>query len=73
MVSGFLLVAAPVEIVLSRFFRVLRGLLPTELSGLVVLVTGLGVAEVGMNNVVACVTITHSAFWLRSLWSRLVP
>ncbi|HEY1856598.1 uracil-xanthine permease family protein [Acidocella sp.] len=67
MVSGFLLVAALVEIVLSRLFRVLRGLLPAELSGLVVLVTGLSVAQTGMNNVVAGVTMGHGVFWLRSL------
>jgi xanthine permease XanP len=67
MVSGFLVVAALVEILLSRFFRVLRGLLPAELSGLVVLVTGLSVAQAGMNNVVASVTMGDGVFWVRSL------
>jgi NCS2 family nucleobase:cation symporter-2 len=67
MVSGFLLVAALFEILLSRFFRVLRGLLPAELSGLVVLVTGLGVAQTGMDNVVAGVTAGDGVFWLRAL------
>jgi xanthine permease XanP len=67
MVAGLLLVAALVEIVLSRFFRALRGLLPAELSGLVVLVTGLGVAQAGMDNVVAAATTADGAFWLRSL------
>jgi xanthine permease XanP len=67
MVSGFLLVAALVEILLSRFFRVLRGLLPAELSGLVVLITGLSVAQSGMNNVVASITMGAGVFWVRSL------
>lgn len=67
MVSGFLLVASLVEIVLSRFFRLLRGLLPAELSGLVVLVTGLGAAQAGMNNVVASVSMGDGTLWLRSL------
>jgi xanthine permease XanP len=67
MVAGLLLVAALIEIVLSRFFRALRGLLPAELSGLVVLVTGLGVAQAGMDNLVAGVTAADGAFWLRAL------
>ena len=67
MVAGLLLVAALLEIVLSRFFRVLRGVLPAELSGLVVLVTGLGVAQAGMDNVIAGVTASGGVFWLRSL------
>jgi NCS2 family nucleobase:cation symporter-2 len=67
MVAGLLLVAALVEIGLSRFFRSLRGLLPTELSGLVVLVTGLGVAQAGMDNVIAGVLADNGIFWLRAL------
>lgn len=67
MVAGLLLAAALVEVVLSRFFRMLRGLLPAELSGLVVLVTGLGVAQAGMDNVVTAVIAAHGAFWLHSL------
>jgi xanthine permease XanP len=67
MVAGLLLVAALVEIVLSRFFRALRGLLPAELSGLVVLVTGLGVAQAGMDAVVTGVTEAGGVFWLPSL------
>lgn len=67
MVAGLLLVGALVEIVLSRFFRALRGVLPAELSGLVVLVTGLGVAQAGMDNVVTGVTAADGVFWLPSL------
>ena len=67
MMAGLLLIAGAVEIVLSRFFRTLRGLLPAELSGLVVLVTGLGVAQAGMDNVVAGITQAAGALWLLSL------
>jgi xanthine permease XanP len=67
MVAGLMLVAASLEIVLSRFLRRLRGVLPTELSGLVVLVTGLGVAQAGMDNIVAGMTAGDGAEWLRSL------
>jgi xanthine permease XanP len=67
MVAGFILVGALVEIVLSRFLRVLRGVLPAELAGLVVLVTGLGLAQVGMDNVVSAVTADNGAVWLRAL------
>jgi xanthine permease XanP len=52
MVTGLLLVSSLFEMVLSRFLRRLRGLLPTELSGLIVLVTGLAVAQAGMDAVV---------------------
>jgi xanthine permease XanP len=67
MVAGFIVVAALVEIVLSRFLRVLRGVLPAELAGLVVLVTGLGLAQAGMDNVVTAVTADNGAVWLRTL------
>ena len=67
MVAGFILAGALVEIVLSRFLRVLRGVLPAELAGLVVLVTGLGLAQVGMDNVVTAVTADNGAVWLRTL------
>jgi xanthine permease XanP len=67
MVAGFIMVAAVLEIVLSRFLRMLRGVLPAELAGLVVLVTGLGLAQVGMDNVVTAVTSDNGAFWLRTL------
>lgn len=67
MMAGLLLIAGFLEAALSRFFRVLRGLLPTELSGLVVLVTGLGVAQAGMDNVVAGMVAADGARWLQSL------
>jgi xanthine permease XanP len=67
MVAGFIVVAALVEIVLSRFLRLLRGVLPAELAGLVVLVTGLGLAQAGMDNVVTAVTADNGAVWLRTL------
>lgn len=67
MVGGFILVGAFVEIVVSRFLRSLRGVLPAELAGLVVLVTGLGLAQTGMDNVVTAVTADNGAFWLRTL------
>lgn len=71
-VSGLLLVAAFVEIVLSRFLRWLRGLLPTELAGLVVLVTGLGVAQAGMDNLVAGITAGGGTHWMSALLVSLV-
>ena len=67
MVAGLILVAASLEVLLSRFLRRLRGVLPTELSGLVVLVTGLGVAQAGMDNIVAGMTAGDGAKWLQSL------
>jgi xanthine permease XanP len=67
MVAGLMLVAASLEILLSRFLRRLRGVLPTELSGLVVMVTGLGVAQAGMNSIVAGMTANDGSVWLRSL------
>ncbi len=67
MVAGLLLIGAILEIVLSRFLRILRGVLPTELSGLVVLVTGLGTAQTGMDNIVASVTAENGTIWLRAL------
>jgi NCS2 family nucleobase:cation symporter-2 len=67
MVAGLILAAASLEVVLSRFLRRLRGVLPTELSGLVVLVTGLGVAQAGMDNIVAGMTAGDGAKWLQSL------
>jgi xanthine permease XanP len=67
MVEALLFVAAGFEMLLSPFLRRLRGLLPTELSGLVVLVTGLGVAQTGMNNIVAGITAGNGVAWLPSL------
>jgi NCS2 family nucleobase:cation symporter-2 len=66
-VAGLILMAATFEMILSRFLRKLRGLLPTELSGLVVFVTGLGVAQAGMNNIVGDMTTDGSSHWLPSL------
>ncbi len=66
-VAGLMLVGATFEMLLSRFLRRLRGLLPTELSGLVVFVTGLGVAQAGMNTIVADMTTGGGSHWLRSL------
>ena len=62
-VAGLLLVASSLEMVLSRFLVRLRGALPTELSGLIVLVTGLGVAQTGMDNIVNAATAAGTA-WL---------
>jgi xanthine permease XanP len=67
MVAGLVLVAASLEILLSRFLRRLRGVLPTELSGLVVMVTGLGVAQAGMDNIVAGMTANGGGTWILSL------
>jgi xanthine permease XanP len=67
MVAGLILAASSLEVLLSRFLRRLRGVLPTELSGLVVLVTGLGVAQAGMDNMVAGMTAGDGIMWLRSL------
>jgi xanthine permease XanP len=67
MVAGLMLVAGSLEIVLSRFLRRLRGVLPAELSGLVVLVTGLGVAQAGMDNIVTGMTAGDGVMWPRSL------
>jgi NCS2 family nucleobase:cation symporter-2 len=50
-VAALILIAAAVEMALSRFVHRLRGLLPPELSGLIVLVTGLGIAQAGMADV----------------------
>ena len=65
-VAGLLLVASSLEMLLSRFLVRLRGALPTELSGLIVLVTGLGVAQTGMDNIVNAATAAGSA-WLEVL------
>ena len=65
-VAGLLLIASSVEMVLSRFLRRLRGVLPTELSGLIVLVTGLGVAQAGMDNIVGAATAAGGR-WLAVL------
>ncbi len=65
-VAGLLLIAASIEVVLSRFLVRLRGILPTELSGLIVLVTGLGVAQTGMDNIVSS-AIAAGPSWARVL------
>ena len=67
MVAGLLLVSAALELVLSRFLRRLRGVLPAELSGLIVLVTGLGVAQSGMDNIVGGMAAGSGATWPASL------
>jgi xanthine permease XanP len=67
MVAGLLVVASFLEMVLSRFLRPIRGILPTELSGLIVLVTGLGVAQAGMDNIAGAMTAGNGADWLRTL------
>jgi xanthine permease XanP len=67
MVAGVLLAAACLEVTLSRFIRTIRGVLPAELSGLIVLVTGLGVAQAGMDNVVGAMTSNGTDNWLRPL------
>lgn len=67
MVAGLLLASSFLEMVLSRFLRPIRGILPTELSGLIVLVAGLGVAQAGMDNIVGGITANMGAAWLRSL------
>lgn len=67
MVAGLLLASSFVVMLLSRFLRSIRGILPTELSGLIVLVTGLGVAQAGMDNIAGGMTANDGAHWLRSL------
>jgi xanthine permease XanP len=67
MVAGLLMTASFLEIVLSRFLRPIRGMLPTELSGLIVMVTGLGVAQAGMDNIAGAMTAADGAHWLQSL------
>jgi xanthine permease XanP len=67
MVAGLLLTASCLEMVLSRFLRPIRGILPAELSGLIVMVTGLGVAQAGMDNIVGAMTAADGANWLQSL------
>jgi NCS2 family nucleobase:cation symporter-2 len=67
MVAGLLVMSSSLEIVLSRFLRPFRGILPTELSGLIVLVTGLGVAQAGMDNIAAAMTANDGANWLLTL------
>nr|WP_158747760.1 solute carrier family 23 protein [Acidisphaera sp. L21] len=66
-VTGLLVVSSLIEIVLARFLRRLRGLLPAELSGLIVLVTGLGIAQTGMDDVVGGITAEAGIDWLPSL------
>ena len=46
------MISSLLEIVTSRFLRRLRGVLSVELSGLIVLITGLSIAQTGMNEVV---------------------
>src|SRR3954447_21647167 len=53
--AALLLMVALFEVTLSRFLRRLRGLLPVELAGLIVLVTGLSLAQAGMDEVVGSV------------------
>jgi NCS2 family nucleobase:cation symporter-2 len=67
MVAGLLVISSLIEIVLSRFLRHLRGVLPTELSGLIVLVTGLGIAQTGMDDVVGGMAAGAGASWFASL------
>lgn len=65
-VAGLLLIASSLEMLLSRFPRRLRGVLPAELSGLIVLVTGLGVAQAGMDSIVGAATAAPER-WLALL------
>jgi xanthine permease XanP len=67
MVAGLLVMSSSLEIALSRFLRPFRGILPTELSGLIVLVTGIGVAQAGMDNIAAAMTASDGANWLLTL------
>ncbi|MEA2791214.1 MAG: xanthine permease XanP, partial [Acetobacteraceae bacterium] len=67
MVAGLLFVSSFLVIFLSRFLRPIRGILPTELSGLIVLVTGLGVAQAGMDNIVGAMTAADGTNWVFSL------
>lgn len=67
MVAGLLLIAASLELVLSRFLWRLRGVLPAELSGLIVLVTGLGIAQSGMDNIINSALQHDSRAWLPNL------
>jgi xanthine permease XanP len=67
MVAGLMLASSFLEIVLSRILRPIRSILPTELSGLIVLVTGLGVAQAGMDNIAGAMTAADGTNWLRSL------
>ena len=66
-VAALLLISASIELVLSRFLRHLRGVLPAELSGLIVLVTGLGVAQGGMDNVISSTLAHEGTRWLPNL------
>ena len=67
MVAGLLVISSLIEIVLSRFLRHLRGVLPAELSGLIVLVTGLGIAQTGMDDVVGGMAAGAGISWFASL------
>ena len=67
MVAGLLLMSACIELALSRFLRHLRGVLPAELSGLIVLVTGLGVAQGGMDNIISSALAHDGKTWLPNL------
>jgi xanthine permease XanP len=66
-VSALLITAAALEMGLSQFVRRLRGILPTELSGLIVLVTGLEIARSGMNDIVGGATARIDSDLLPSL------
>jgi xanthine permease XanP len=66
-VAALLMTAAALEMGLSQFVRRLRGILPTELSGLIVLVTGLDIAQTGMNDIVGGVAAGVGSHSLRSL------
>ena len=66
-VAGLLLASGLIELVASRFLRRLRGLLPAELSGMIVLVTGLAVAQNGMEGVVGGMAAGAGLAWFASL------
>jgi xanthine permease XanP len=72
MMAGLLALSALFEIALSRFLRHLRGILPAELSGLIVLVTGLSIAQTGMDNVVGSMAAGEGAGWLAPLLVTVV-
>ena len=63
MMAGLLVISSMTEIVLSRFLRRLRGILPAELSGLIVMVTGLSIAQTGMADLVGSMTADGGAAW----------
>jgi NCS2 family nucleobase:cation symporter-2 len=71
MLAGLLLVSGLLEVLLSRFMRRLRSVLPTELAGLIVLVTGLSVAQSGMDDIVGGVAAGGGRAWLPGLVTAL--